>query len=121
MEYCFGVFARSDGPVGLITLWRYDSSQAEDECDLGFLIDRRWRGRGIATDAGELSLKLAFQELGLAVVRAAAKPSNPASLRVLEKLGFEYRCVLPRYVGLPEPHALFERRRPQGLHKVHTA
>ena len=56
------------------------------ELAYGFRRDR-W-GRGYATEAGAACLRHGFEELGLDRVVADVDPANPASVRVLEKLGF---------------------------------
>ena len=54
---------------------------------LGFWLGRRYWGQGLATEAVDAALGLAFDELGLAVVRASHVPENTASGRVQDKVG----------------------------------
>jgi [ribosomal protein S5]-alanine N-acetyltransferase len=56
--------------------------------ELGYTLGRAWWGRGYATEAAQACLDVAFGELALSSVIAIADPANPASARVLEKLGF---------------------------------
>ena len=56
--------------------------------ELGYWIARPFWGQGIATEAGEAALKVA-RALGHDEARAAHFLDNPASGRVLMKLGFE--------------------------------
>jgi 8-oxo-dGTP diphosphatase len=56
---------------------------------LGLWLGRRYWGRGLATEAVDAALGLAFDELGLAVVRASHLPENTASGRVQDKVGLE--------------------------------
>lgn len=55
-------------------------------------------GLGLTTEAGEAMLRFAFDELELARVGGTCMSANPASRRVMEKLGFSYegtgRCEL---------------------------
>lgn len=46
-------------------------------------------GKGIGTEAVKLALKIAFSELGMKTVFSGCWEGNPASIRVLEKNGFE--------------------------------
>ena len=55
--------------------------------DLGFLLARRYWGRGYATEAARAVLRYGFQELGLHRIYATCRPANVASSHVLEKLG----------------------------------
>ena len=49
----------------------------------------RW-GQGLATEMAEAAVDAAFRRLKLASVVAFALPSNKASRRVMEKVGFSY-------------------------------
>ncbi|HEV7890221.1 MAG TPA: GNAT family N-acetyltransferase [Pyrinomonadaceae bacterium] len=62
-----------------------------NEVDFGYLLARdRW-GRGYASEVGRAVLRHGFVRLGFAEVVARVEPSNTASRRVLEKLGFVCR------------------------------
>lgn len=74
--------------IGLVVL-AIEADRAAAE--LGYAIGRRWWGRGYATEAGGAMLGHGFGALGLDEVHAHAMVRNPASARVLEKLGM--RCV----------------------------
>ena len=81
------IFERTDGePVlaGACGLGRRASGNVE----LGYWIARPFWGRGFATEAG-LALVAMARALGLARLEASHFLDNPASGRVLEKLGFE--------------------------------
>jgi RimJ/RimL family protein N-acetyltransferase len=56
--------------------------------ELGYLLAPTCWGRGLATEAARLALDFAFNELELHRVFAVVNEQNPASIRVLEKLGF---------------------------------
>ncbi len=57
--------------------------------EVGYYLRRDCWGRGLATELVQTALAHAFDDLGLAEVGAFARPENGASLRVLEKAGFE--------------------------------
>jgi [ribosomal protein S5]-alanine N-acetyltransferase len=58
--------------------------------ELGFhLLPSHW-GKGLAVQAGRAVIKYAFTELGATALFAGHHPSNAASQRVLEKLGFHF-------------------------------
>jgi GNAT superfamily N-acetyltransferase len=61
--------------------------------ELGFWVARRHWGRGIATEAAAAVIEIA-RALRLPAIEAAHFVDNPASGRVLEKLGFESRRVV---------------------------
>jgi RimJ/RimL family protein N-acetyltransferase len=83
----FLIFERTEGAprlVGSCGLGRRASGAVE----LGYWIGKPFWGRGIATEAG-LALVDIARALGLHQVEASHFVDNPASGRVLEKLGFE--------------------------------
>ena len=60
------------------------------EVDLGYRFMKRYWGKGIATEAGKACVQYGFETLGLEKILAFVLPENIGSVRVLEKLGFEY-------------------------------
>jgi RimJ/RimL family protein N-acetyltransferase len=67
--------------------------------EVGYLLAPAARGRGVMTRALRLVVGWAFADLGLARVQAFASPDNPASLKLLERLGFTREGVLRSYRG----------------------
>lgn len=66
--------------------------------DLGYWIARRHWGRGYATEAGRALIALARDSLRMERLSAGHFVDNPASGRVLEKLGFRATGrIAPRY------------------------
>lgn len=61
-----------------------------DEVDLGYRFMKAYWGKGIATEAGQACVDLGFNTLGLKRMIAMVLPENTGSIRVLEKLHFEY-------------------------------
>ena len=83
----FLIFERTDGAprlAGSCGLGRRPSGAAE----LGYWIARASWGRGFATEAGRALIDIA-RTLGLPQLEASHFIDNPASARVLDKLGFE--------------------------------
>jgi RimJ/RimL family protein N-acetyltransferase len=91
----FLIFERTDGAprlAGSCGLGRRPSGAVE----LGYWIARASWGRGFATEAGRALIDIA-RTLGLAQLEASHFIDNPASARVLDKLGFESTgIVAPR-------------------------
>jgi RimJ/RimL family protein N-acetyltransferase len=63
-------------------------TRPDGERELGYFIARRFWGRGYATEAGQAVLAFARDSLRLPRLSAGHFLDNPASGRVLEKLGF---------------------------------
>jgi RimJ/RimL family protein N-acetyltransferase len=61
-----------------------------NETEIGFLLDRPFWGRGLATEAARASLKFGFDHFNLAHIIALVHPENIASRRVIEKCGLDY-------------------------------
>ena len=58
--------------------------------ELGYWIGRPFWGQGLATEAATAVLQFAFEQLQLNRVQASHMPRNPASGRVLAKLGMQH-------------------------------
>jgi RimJ/RimL family protein N-acetyltransferase len=66
--------------------------------ELGYWLARRHWGRGYATEAGRAVLSAARESLRMRRIEAGHFLDNPASGRVLEKLGFRPTgAIVPRY------------------------
>ena len=86
------IFERTNGePVlaGSCGLGRRSSGAVE----LGYWIARSHWGRGVATEAGRALIAIA-RALGIARLEASHFLDNPASGRVLEKLGFQSTGII---------------------------
>jgi ribosomal-protein-alanine N-acetyltransferase len=69
---------------------------------IGYWIDHRRNGRGLATGAVREIVEYAFGELDLHRVEAATLVDNVASQRVLEKSGFERIGLARRYLRIDD-------------------
>ncbi|MFF5705388.1 GNAT family N-acetyltransferase [Streptomyces sp. NPDC012794] len=79
---------------------------------VGYWIDPRRHGRGLATAALEELCRTARHELGLHRIEAQTLVDNHASMRVLAKAGFTEIGLAPRYLhinGAWRDHRLFQR------------
>ena len=61
------------------------------EYDLGFRFLKKYWGKGYATEASELCLKLGFEEFKIHEIVGRVMRENVASIKVLEKLGMIYK------------------------------
>ncbi len=59
-----------------------------DEVEIGYRLATAWWGRGIGTEAARATLAHAFGRLGVDSLIAIVEPTNVASVKVIQKLGF---------------------------------
>ena len=79
-------------------------------CFLGYKIAERENGKGYATEAIEAGVDYVFNQMKLHRIEANIIPRNTASIRVVEKLGFEKEGLAKRYLkinGCWEDHLHF--------------
>jgi RimJ/RimL family protein N-acetyltransferase len=57
--------------------------------EIGYALGVNYRGRGLASEAAEAVVNYAFGVLGLHKVEADATSDNPASWRIMERLGMQ--------------------------------
>ncbi|MEO4055430.1 GNAT family protein [Solibacillus sp. CAU 1738] len=93
-EFSFGIFAKGTnkliGHISLYAVKRLPYSSAF----VGYSMDERYAGRGIATAATRAVVQFAFNQVGVHRVEAYVSPRNEASIRVLEKTGFTREGLL---------------------------
>ncbi len=70
-------------------------SPEKNEVDLGYRLMKKHWGQGYATEASQACLEYGFKTLGLKRVVAQASPENIPSIKVIQKLGFSFRGVVP--------------------------
>lgn len=106
--YTFGIFTLEDDLVGTLTLSNVARGVWQN-ATIGYFVDEQLNGRGIATEAIGLAVKIAFAELKLHRVQGAVMPRNRGSLRALEKAGFRHEGEALRYLkiaGVWEDHLI---------------
>jgi ribosomal-protein-alanine N-acetyltransferase len=87
---------------------RHTMATGVDEVEVGWsIVPERW-GQGLATELALVSVRVAFDTIGLGELIAYTLPDNVASRRVMEKAGFEFDREF-QHVGLG--HVLYRRSR----------
>lgn len=108
--YGFGVFLTETGElIGRVNLSNVVRG-AWQNCTIGYFIDNRMQGKGIATEAVKLAVRFAFERANLHRVQAAVMPRNRPSIRVVEKAGFRFEGLAKRYLqinGVWEDHNIY--------------
>jgi [ribosomal protein S5]-alanine N-acetyltransferase len=70
--------------------WSREHARAE----LGYVLNRSYRGRGLAPEAVRAMIAFGFEEMDLNRVEARCVAENTASARVMEKAGMTYEGTL---------------------------
>jgi ribosomal-protein-alanine N-acetyltransferase len=88
-EYRYRIFRKEDSGknIGNVTVSQIVRGVLQSAF-LGYSIDEKENGKGIATEAIKEVIVLSFSELKLHRLEANVIPSNAASVRVVEKLNF---------------------------------
>jgi RimJ/RimL family protein N-acetyltransferase len=72
---------------GVIGLCGIAILHGSEQGEIWYLVRPEYWGHGIATEAARALLRIGFAEMNLQRMFATCLPENPASLRVLEKIG----------------------------------
>lgn len=63
----------------------------KDEREMGYRFDSKFWGKGLATEAASAALHYGFAKFKFPYILGIVERSNAASVRVLEKLGMQYK------------------------------
>lgn len=67
---------------------------------IGYWIDAAVAGRGVIPTAVAMAVDYGFGPVGLHRIEINVRPENAASLRVVDKLGFRYEGLRPRFLHI---------------------
>jgi RimJ/RimL family protein N-acetyltransferase len=81
---------------------------------MGFRLARPFWGRGFATEAVRASRDYAFSTSRLPKLVARVHPANVASIRVVQKAGFDYEGDA-KLEGYDHPDRVYSVARPAGV------
>ncbi|MEM8619372.1 MAG: GNAT family protein [Actinomycetota bacterium] len=84
-----------DVVIGFVSLEPDDDWPAATSAELGYFVDAARAGAGIATEAADAAIRWAWSSTTIGRITAGVTVRNPASIRVLEKLRFEYLQTVP--------------------------
>lgn len=77
------------GTVGFVN-WLPPHARAE----IGFVLGRRWWGRGLMSEAVRAVLRFGFERMRLNRIQARCYLANTASARVMEKVGMTFEGIV---------------------------
>jgi [ribosomal protein S5]-alanine N-acetyltransferase len=97
---CRLIWRRQDGAlIGAINLTGIIRGSFQSGY-LGYYTGARYAGQGYMTEALELMLSLAFRQLRLHRVEANIQPGNDASIRLVQRAGFQREGYSRRYLKI---------------------
>lgn len=93
-EFGFGKWAvvlkESNKLIGYCGL-AVDKIDGKNEKELGYRLDSKYWGQGLATEAASAAIKYGFDQFKLPYVLGLVERENKASVKVLEKIGMQYQ------------------------------
>lgn len=108
-SYWLALNRASGAVVGQVGLLMHDVEGVR-ESGLGYILDRPWWGRGLATEGALGVLQWAFRTQSFAYVACLIRPENTPSLRVAERLGLRADRLVD-YKGFVHWRFVAERER----------
>lgn len=89
-KFTWSIFLKNTNTViGQITC-QPKEDEPENIRDVGWYIDPKYQRQGYATEAATAVLDFMFHEVDITEIRTSAAEINPASWKIMEKLGFQY-------------------------------
>ena len=67
-----------------------DRINDNDEKELGYRLDSKYWGQGLATEAASASIRYGFEKFKIPYILGIVESANIASVKVLEKVGMQY-------------------------------
>lgn len=89
----FYVFLREDPTTIIGTISLYNINSTNKCCEIGYKFASRFHGNGYALESLLEAICIAFDELELERIVAHVQETNLASIRLLEKIGFQKEGV----------------------------
>lgn len=88
-KFTWSIFTKEGVPIGQLTVQPNDEYSSQPEIrDIGWFISPMYQGHGYATEAASVVLDFMFNEVEIDKIVTSAATINPASWRLMEKLGF---------------------------------
>lgn len=91
--YKWAIFSKIDNElIGDISVVK--NSLNCENCEVGYIIGSKWWNKGYMTEALKSVLDFLINEVGFHLVYALHDVNNPASGKVMEKVGMKYECTM---------------------------
>jgi [ribosomal protein S5]-alanine N-acetyltransferase len=103
-------------PIGFAGYWAFEELGPHPQLIYAFLA--KHTGKGYATEAAEALITFGREHAGLGAIVASVDEPNVASIRVLERLGFERTGEVPGAFGSTRMYRLPPGRPPRELYRI---
>nr|WP_272898791.1 GNAT family N-acetyltransferase [Paenibacillus sp. MMS18-CY102] len=116
--FSFALVRKTDNQlIGCVSL---RVSKSDNQAELAYWVGYPYWGQGFATEASRQVINFGFETLGLNRIYAAAMTKNPASYRVMSKIGMTFKESLPKHIlksEIYEDLVLYEMTLPNALNE----
>ncbi len=103
-EFCYwGMELKENGKlIGAIDLFNFD--QLTENCEVGYLMGYQWWNKGYGTEALKTVIEFGFRDMNIHKISAAHNTDNPASGRIMEKVGMEHEGTIKHMIRNAKNH-----------------
>ncbi|MEW6732375.1 MAG: GNAT family N-acetyltransferase [Acidobacteriota bacterium] len=91
----FAITVREEGLIGAVGLV---INQQHERAELGYWVGKRYWNKGYCTEAARVVIQYGFEVLGLNRIHATHLQRNPASGRVMQKIGMCYEGLRREHI-----------------------
>lgn len=92
-KYSFPIIIKDNGEyIGWCGIGYLDYDKSKTE--IYYTLKSEYWGKGYATEAMKAIVDFTFNEFKMEKLVAVVKPENIGSIKVIEKLGFSYKCIV---------------------------
>lgn len=86
------VSKENDEPIGTIDVCK--SNDNLEMAEIGYCMSKRYWNKGIMTECANRIIQFLFEEVGYKRIQATHALENPASGRVMQKIGMKYEGII---------------------------
>lgn len=92
--FTFAIRDKEEKIIGAIGL----HDEGSDKAELGYWMAKPFWSKGYVTEAAEAIIDFGFKELGFNKIYATYFPHNPASGRIMQKVGMKQEAILKQHL-----------------------
>ncbi|WP_284646315.1 GNAT family N-acetyltransferase [Paenibacillus silviterrae] len=94
--FSFALLSKEDGKlIGCISL---RLAKQFNHAELAYWVGKTFWGQGFATEAARRIIQFGFEDLELNRIYAAAMTRNPASYKIMSKIGMKHEGTFPQHI-----------------------